>query len=95
MAVANAKAQIADLLCAGGGEQKFSADRLGDELFLSATQPRDMYGLLLSAFQSQDVGYRGAMVKEKPSVLPASCSGWGSADSSTASCCTRSFSGIT
>ena len=26
--------------------------------------------LLLSAFQSQDVGYRGAMVKEKPNVLP-------------------------
>ena len=36
-----------------------------------------MYGLLLSAFQSQDVGYRGAMVKEKPSVLPGVLFGLG------------------
>lgn len=36
-----------------------------------------MYGLLLSAFQSQDVGYRGAMVKEKPSVLPGLLFGLG------------------
>ena len=50
---------------------------LGDELILSATQPRAMYGLLLSAFQSQDVGYRGAMVKEKPSVLPGLLFGLG------------------
>lgn len=38
--------QIADLLCLApaAGEQKFSgATALGDELFLSATQPRDMY----------------------------------------------------
>ena len=37
--------QIADLLCLApaAGEQKFSgATALGDELFLSATQPRDM-----------------------------------------------------
>lgn len=34
-------------------------------------------GLLLSGFQSQDVGYRGAMVKEKPSVLPGLLFGLG------------------
>ena len=33
--------------------------------------------LLLSAFQSQDVGYRGAMVKEKPGVLPGLLFGLG------------------
>jgi len=32
---------------------------------------------LLSAFQSQDVGYRGAMVKEKPGVLPGLLFGLG------------------
>ena len=72
--------QIADLLrlTPAAGSRSFRArPPSATKCFLSATQPRDMYGLLLSAFQSQDVGYRGAMVKEKPSVLPGLLFGLG------------------
>ena len=65
--------QIADLLCLApaAGEQKFSGpDRPGRRV-VSRRRNREICPglLLLSAFQSQDVGYRGAMVKEKPGVL--------------------------
>ena len=51
---------------------------LSDELFLWRRNREICTGLLLrSAFQSQDVGYGGAMVKEKPSVLPGLLFGLG------------------
>ena len=50
---------------------------LGDEFFSRRRSREICTGLLLSAFQSQDVGYRGAMVKEKPGVLPGLLFGLG------------------
>ena len=85
--------QIADLLCLtpAAGSRSFRARPPSATSCFSRRRSREICtGLLLSAFQSQDVGYRGAMVKEKPSVLPGLLFGLGFADSSTASCCTRS-----
>ena len=90
--------QTADLLrlAPAAGEQKFSgATALGDELFLSATQPPDMYWSVVAL----SVSVAGRRVSRRhgqgEARRAARRSGWGSADSSTASCCARSFSGIT
>ena len=56
----------------------FGPDRPRRRVVFSRRRSREICtGLLLSAFQSQDVGYRGAMVKEKPSVLPGLLYGLG------------------
>ncbi len=72
--------QIADLLCLApaAGSRSFQArPPWATSCFLSATQPRDMYWSVALSVSSQDVGYRGAMVKEKPSVLPGLLFGLG------------------
>ena len=77
----NAKAgrSLTSWFGAGGGEQKFSARPPSATSCFSRRRNREICTglLLLSVFQSQDVGYRGAMVKEKPSVLPGVLFGLG------------------
>ena len=60
------------------GAEVFGPDRPRRRVVsLGDATARYVLVLLLSAFQSQDVGYRGAMVKEKPSVLPGLLFGLG------------------
>lgn len=73
--------QIADLLCLApaAGSRSFQARPPSATSCFSRRRNRETCPglLLLSAFQSQDVGYRGAMVKEKPGVLPGLLFGLG------------------
>jgi len=73
--------QIADLLCLARrrGSRSFQARPPSATSCFSRRRNREICTglLLLSAFQSQDVGYRGAMVKEKPGVLPGLLFGLG------------------
>ena len=73
--------QIADLLRLrpAAGSRSFQARPPWATSCFSRRRNREICPglLLLSAFQSQDVGYRGAMVKEKPGVLPGLLFGLG------------------